>query len=338
MDLYEAIGKRDLEAKTMLFVVTGGGALGEKALFAGGEPVWVSEGGAFFEARKDLFAGITQNGTITVDGKEVFCELLGSEKKLVVCGGGHVGAEVVGLAKTLGFRVIAVEDREEFAENARKRGADEVILGGYEEAIDGIESDEDTYFVVVTRGHRSDLECVRAAMKKARAYVGMIGSRNHAVVVKEALLKEGVPEDTVSALHAPIGLPIGSQTPEEIAVSIMAEIIKVKNTEYRSSGFSKEMMKILLTEGRGPVALAVITKLEGSGPRGTGTRMLIRADGSIVGTIGGGGLEAAAIAKAKEMIASGEKIYLLHMEMTNSRAEEEGMVCGGRADILLETV
>ena len=125
------------------------------------------------------------------------------------------------------FKTVIIDDREEYANKERFPKAERTIAEpDFDHAFDHIETDEDSYIIIVTRGHRGDLQVLREALKRPFAYLGMIGSRRKNRLLYDELLKEGVSQELIDRVHAPIGLDIGSETPEEIAISIVAEIIK----------------------------------------------------------------------------------------------------------------
>ena len=201
----------------------------------------------------------------------------------------------------------------------------------------------------MTRGHRYDTECLEAILRKPYAYVGMMGSRRRVAIVKDQLEAKGVCREALDGVHTPIGLKIGAETPEEIAVSVMAEIIQVKNAGFgkdgkaercRTGGYSTELLDAVLDpdDSREKV-LATIISRKGSAPRSVGTKMLIRADGTTVDTIGGGCIESEVIRKALLMMrAEDEGFRLCTVDMTADAAEDEGMVCGGVVEVMLEKV
>ncbi len=120
---------------------------------------------------------MTSSGILKSVGQRIFVERFGAAPQLVVCGGGHVGASVVRLAKLLGLPVTALEDRPEFAEELRSRG-DPVLCLPFAEGLGEYSGGQETYFVVVTRAHSCDIACLRSILQKPAAYVGMMGSRN----------------------------------------------------------------------------------------------------------------------------------------------------------------
>lgn len=270
----------------------------------------------------------------------VFRERISRTPKLVICGAGHVSMPIIRMGKMLGFTVTVLEDRPKFADNARAAGADTVICEMFRDGLSQVKGDSDTWFVIVTRGHRYDTECLEAILKKTYAYVGMMGSRRRVAIVKDQLAEKGVDREALERVHTPIGLKISAETPEEIAVSIMAEIIQVKNSRERGGGYSKELLGDLTDPAKpGKRVLATIISRKGSAPRGVGTKMLIREDGSTVDTIGGGCVESEIIQKALLMMRmDGPGLQICRVDMTMDAAEDEGMVCGGVVEVMLEMV
>jgi xanthine dehydrogenase accessory factor len=149
--------------------------------------------------------------------------------RLIVVGAGHIGKAVARLGSLLDFSVTVIDDREEFANIVNVPEADEVVLAEIAEAVRAVEDSPDNYFVIVTRGHQKDAEALRAALGREAAYVGMIGSRRKIELMQCEFLENGwATAGRWAAIHAPIGIDIGSRTVEEIAVSIAAELVKVR--------------------------------------------------------------------------------------------------------------
>ncbi len=359
LELYQKIEEMDQDSLNIILTVIEGSSIGEKALLCDCKLVYESVSGGFFTVYKDEIEKIDTAGIFAAGGQRVFAEFLCREKRMVICGGGHVSIPIIKMGLMTGFHVTVLEDRPMFADNARRAGASEVFCEPFEDGLEKIEGDEDTYFVIVTRGHRYDQTCMERIVRKRHAYIGMIGSRKRSAMVKEMVIEGGADPEIVGSVYSPIGLHIGAETPEEIAVSIMAEIIQVKSQKRRSSGYSGELMDALL--GRMAVAgkqtrneksddrdirnvqerrvLATIIARRGSAPREAGTKMLILPDGKCVGTIGGGCAEAEILRKALWMLRSDENSpRMCYVDMTGRDAEEEGMVCGGVIDVLLEVV
>jgi len=159
---------------------------------------------------------------------EVFVEPLVPEPPLVVCGGGHVAKALVPLARSVGFAPILVEDLEELGTAERFPDAVQIIDSFDVRDWKGVPLDERTYAVVVTRDHAQDQALLEALIGKDLAYLGMIGSKRKVEMFKQRLTLKGIDPSRFAALHAPVGLEIGAQTPEEIAVAIVAELIQVR--------------------------------------------------------------------------------------------------------------
>ncbi|MCR4817806.1 MAG: XdhC family protein [Fretibacterium sp.] len=332
---YDKLPELDPGRETLILTLLDGSGMGEKALLSDGEIVWTSGQDEFFS----LHAGEAQNvtGVQEIDGRRVYSERLEHEKKIVICGAGHVSIPIIRLGRMIGCRVTCIDDRPSFAGNAREAGADPVLCDSFENALNTITGDKDTFFVIVTRGHRWDQQCLKAIAAKPHAYIGLMGSVKRVRMVKENLLRSGVPKDVLDEVHTPIGLKIGAETPEEIAVSVMAEIIEVKNRHGRGAGYPDAILKALGQPGR-KVLLTLIAR-RGSAPRSVGTKMLVLPDGTCVGTIGGGCAEAALIQKARDMLSGGTlRPQLYHVDLAREEAAEAGMVCGGTLELLLEVL
>jgi xanthine dehydrogenase accessory factor len=146
-----------------------------------------------------------------------------------IMGAGHVGLAAARLAKSVGFRTVVMDDREEFANRQRFPEADEIrVLDSFQGCFDGMSVDESSFIVILTRGHVHDKTVLARALEARPGYLGMIGSRRKRDAVYDALAEEGVPRERLAEVHSPIGLSIGARTPEEIAVSIVAEMILVR--------------------------------------------------------------------------------------------------------------
>ena len=337
-DFYEAVNQLDPNNRNLAMTVIEGKAFGEKALLSGHKMVWRTEGSSFFRNFQQELEQFDVGGLYTVGGQKIFCELLGREKKLVICGGGHVSVALVRMGVMTGYEITVLEDRSEFADQAREAGADRVICESFDSGLAQISGDQDTFFVIATRGHRYDQICLAAIVRKPHAYIGMVGSRKRVAVVKEKLIADGADPDVVGGIYSPIGLEIGAETPEEIAVAILAEMISVRRKNRENDGYSRALLQAILGKSESKV-LATIVIRTGSAPRKEGTKMLILPDGSCVGTIGGGSVEAEVLAEGLRMLRDSEKRpQLFHVDMSGATAEDEGMVCGGVIDVLLEVI
>lgn len=162
--------------------------------------------------------------------KMVFLEPVLPLPRLVIAGAGHVGKALSHLGRLLDFEVTVVDDRSEFANSANLPDADNIIVKNIGEALSEIEKDKDTYVVIVTRGHKDDAEALKQCLGSGAFYTGMIGSRTKIARMRTEFLSKGwATEEEWSKIHAPIGIDISSVTVEEIAVSIAAQLVKVRN-------------------------------------------------------------------------------------------------------------
>ena len=162
---------------------------------------------------------------VAENGAEYFVEAYTTPPQLVICGGGHVSKAIAPLAKTLGFRLFITDDRQEFANEERFPEADMVVPLKPEEALPQLPINPNTFIVVATRGHRYDNVALEAAARTPARYVGLMGSLRKAILIYEDLIRSGVPMERIKEIRSPIGLDIRARTPEEIAVSIMAEVL-----------------------------------------------------------------------------------------------------------------
>jgi len=166
----------------------------------------------------------------------LFFEPIDQDPELLLFGGGHIATFVSPLAKMIGFRVNVFDDRSDFANREKFPEADEIYAMPYREAFDKIVIRESSYIVIITRGHSGDQEVLDRVLKSqvSPAYIGMIGSVHKRDALYKAMIENGTCEHVLSQVHSPIGLDIGAQTPAEIAVSIIAEIIRIRACGDRS--------------------------------------------------------------------------------------------------------
>jgi xanthine dehydrogenase accessory factor len=166
--------------------------------------------------------------------KYAFAEPITPAPFVVLCGAGHISACVAPLAKMVGFRVVVLDDRQEFANSERFPRVDKVCVGPFVQMLAEISITKSTYVVIVTRGHAYDKVVLETVLDRDPAYIGMIGSIRKRDALYNALIKKGVSQKKLATVYSPIGTAIDAQTPEEIAVSIVGELIKV-----RAGGASK---------------------------------------------------------------------------------------------------
>ena len=180
------------------------------------------------------------------DAYEVMLEIVEAPVTLLICGGGHIGLSLATIGEHVGFSVAVMDDREMFANQERFPMADRVMSGEFAEMLREFPIGPTTYVVMVSRGHKQDETCLRGVVGRGAAYVGMIGSKRRVSTVLRHLAEEGLDIDDLERVYTPIGFDLGAETPEEIAVSIIAELIAV-----RRGGSGRPMR-----EGRPPIRIA----------------------------------------------------------------------------------
>lgn len=157
----------------------------------------------------------------------VFIETFSPEKKIIIVGAGHISIALSKIAHMLGFRIIIIDERKDFANKKRFSYAENIIVDKPNKAIKKINIDNNTYIVIITHGHKYDYEALREVCGSKAKYIGMIGSSSKIKNIFKRLMEEGVKKECLKKVFAPIGFNLGGQNPEEIAVSIMAQIISV---------------------------------------------------------------------------------------------------------------
>ena len=182
-----------------------------------------------------------ETGLICGGQMDVYIEPIEPSPELYVIGAGHVGFHLARVAHEVGFRVHVVDDREKFANRERFPDAVEIVVEDIPAWIGRTQLPPHAYVVIVTRGHTNDLEALRALAPRDLRYLGLIGSRAKVARIYEQLVADQIAPDTLKHVHAPIGLDIGAVTPQEIAVSILAELIAVKHGKI--SGSAGQPMK-----------------------------------------------------------------------------------------------
>lgn len=157
----------------------------------------------------------------------LFWDRLSRRRSALILGAGHISQPLTSLLTLLGYAVTVVDDRPDFANQARFPEAEQVVCREFGQALSELTLSGFGAIIVVTRGHRSDMECLRAVIDQPAGYVGMIGSQGRVALVRKAMAEAGVDAEALKRLRAPIGLNIGAETPAEIALSIAAEIVAV---------------------------------------------------------------------------------------------------------------
>lgn len=158
-----------------------------------------------------------------------YTETIGLPLIAYIAGGGHVGLAVSRIMKSLGFYVVVFDHRDDVFTIEQNKFADEIIIAKYEDIGNRIIEGERSYIIIATPMHSGDKDTLKSVIDKNVKYIGMMGSKRKIKTIFEALLKDGVDEELFKKVHTPIGIEIEAETPEEIAISIAAEIIKVKN-------------------------------------------------------------------------------------------------------------
>lgn len=266
-------------------------------------------------------------------------------ERLLLLGGGHVSHALARLAATLDFAVTVVDDRPDFASRERFPEAEEIVCDGFEHAIRTLVLRRSDYVCVLTRGHRWDAQCLRALLTGTEpAYLGMIGSKRRVKGLLGALAEDGYDQERLSRIHAPIGLMIGAVTPEEIAVSIAAQLIEHRHDHAsRESGESLaqtntdlNMLRFLAGDAK-KKAFCLVLDTRGSTPVKSGAAMAVDELGRGYGTVGGGCGEAEVMRRARALLQNGGSATM-EVDMTDDAAAEDGLTCGGTMRVYLEAL
>jgi xanthine dehydrogenase accessory factor len=175
---------------------------------------------------------VTHTAVLPLGKTRVVVDRLRRLKTLYCFGAGHVAVPTARLAALVGFRVVVVDDRAEYANAARFPEADKIlVIKDFNQACDGLDIDADSYIVIVTRGHQYDRAVLEQSLRTKAGYIGMISSRRKREAIYEYLTSQGFKKERLEQVHSPIGIDIGGETPEEIAVSIVGELIKVRSEQ-----------------------------------------------------------------------------------------------------------
>lgn len=267
--------------------------------------------------------------------ESTFAETLSEPLRLFILGAGHVGGSLAMLAQHLEFNIYLCDPRPDILYTREYLDNVTLIEADYKTVFRDGDLRATDFLVILTPGHKEDANCLELALQIPLAYRGMIGSRSKVLRTKESLMERGVDKKLLDTVYAPIGLDIKAQTPYEIAVSILAEMIEVYRTKEHAI-IEKDVADAILAADE-PLVVCTIIEKRGSGPREVGTRMLVNLAGHrVAGTVGGGAVEAAAIQRATDFLQSDEPIAIERYVLSNSEASDLGMVCGGSAKILFE--
>ena len=298
----------------------------------------------FQELQTALLQG---NPAVLSFGPDKACKrLFQPQARLILLGGGHVSHALSQLAAMLEFDLVVVDDRAEFACQDRFPTASSILCAPFADAILSLHITASDYVCVLTRGHSFDELCIRTLLAGTfPAYLGMIGSLRRIQGMMELLLSDGYPEHLLKQIHAPIGLPIGSQSPAEIAISIAAQLIKQRSL-YRKQAQEQGILPVMSAEqsvlaclaNETASAVAIIVETSGSSPAKPGALMAVFSDGSIAGTIGGGIGEEEVRKQAYFMLQNHIEQKTVSIDMTGEVAAAQGMVCGGRMKVWIELI
>jgi xanthine dehydrogenase accessory factor len=239
----------------LLTLIDDGARAGVRALIDpdGGEPpvmpieippaAFAQLGARIRDARPGLFvldrvAGLKpvthlESAPASSGAPRVFIDPVAGALRLIIVGAGHIAQPLATLGKLMGWHVTVIDDRASFASRERFPAADELIVRPFGPAIDALRLDRYCYLVAVTRGHAFDEEAVRAALRQPCGFVGMIGSRRRVKATLDRIQEGGVPTEQLDRVHAPLGLDLGAETPEEIALAIVAEMVRERRQEVR---------------------------------------------------------------------------------------------------------
>lgn len=265
---------------------------------------------------------------INTDDGEIFVENIEEPLKLYIFGAGHVSKAVYNQAELLDIKCTVVDDREEFLSEQRFKNALRVCTTDYKATIDAFDFKESDAVVIMTRGHKDDYLVLKSVLEKGGImprYIGMIGSKGKVEYVYDKLRNDGIKNSTLDMVHAPIGLPFDTETPAEIALSVMAEIYTFKHS--KGTSIVEENTVEALKTAKDAIECIIIQK-HGSGPRNVGSRMIVKKD-EVIGTVGGGAVEAACISDARDMLKNGSATMQKDYSLESQTAENLGMVCGG---------
>lgn len=285
-------------------------------------------------------SGKSSSATVKIDAEdqlELFVHGFLPDPRLIIFGGGHVGAALCRAAAQLDFEIIVIDDRPSFARQEAHPQAHRVICESYERAFNLLTPSAADYIVIVTRGHQHDRLCLEKSLRREAAYVGMIGSRHRVAAQLKDMAASGFSAADLKQVHSPIGLSIGAITEGEIAISILAEIIGVRRAGNSNEAAAvivlQELMRI--EQGQERAVLVTMISSKGSTPRKAGSQMVVYPDGSLVGTIGGGCSESEARREAL-LCLDQKKSGRLKLRLTADAAAEEGMACGGIMELYFE--
>ena len=300
-----ALEAGDLERKTIF-------ETGEQAIYHDGQFIVGSQGKPVEEAS--------------------LVEHIKPEPHLFIFGAGHVSKALYDLAVLQNMKVTIADERAEVC-NAERFPLANRILMPYSTILRTQFDVVSPYYVIVTHGHSYDADCLEYALNHRCSYIGMIGSKGKVAATMEKMLAKGYKQEALDRVCSPIGLKIGAVTPEEIAISIMAEVISYFRSDKNLVTIDPNLVKVMAS-GHG-VDVRIVEK-HGSAPRSVGSQMFVSEDGKLYGTIGGGAIENKSIEIAKQMLKDNLSYHLEHFTLDAS--SDLGMICGGNAKVIFSLI
>ena len=254
------------------------------------------------------------------------------EPHLFIFGAGHVSKALYDLAVLQDMKVTVADERIEVCNEQRFPLANRILLP-YTDMLQTQFDVVSPYFVIVTHGHCYDSQCLEYALNHQCSYIGMIGSEGKVAATMEKMLAKGYTQEQLDKVCSPIGIKIGAVTPEEIAISIMAEIISYFRSDKNLVTVDPNLVRVMAS-GHG-VDVRIVEK-HGSAPRSVGSQMFVSEDGKLYGTIGGGAIENRSIELAKQMLKDNLSYHL--EQFTLDASSDLGMICGGNAKVIFTLI
>lgn len=350
LDIYRDFYKDSMHQDMVLMLCVSGAHKGDKLLVS--ENTVVGENQIlqddFLKNHINDIEDLSGAGLVKIEDDEVFVIKASKHSRLIILGAGHVAKALVDIVKNLEFEVFVIDDRKELIDESERPENCDFICGDYKDIIAGLDERADDYYVCMTRGHRFDMECVRAILGRKHTYVGLMSSKFRAQKLRQDLVSEGYDIGKVNKIHSPIGLSIGAKSPYEIAVSVAGELIKHRYESGLAISIDDRIIGALDFTNCHKVICIIIDK-RGSAPRLPGTTMVINEDGTIAGTIGGGIIEKNIIDKALDMINkakeqgdAGARNDIVSEIVTQSvmaaDVVDDGMLCGGKVTVYMELI
>lgn len=294
---------------------------------------------------------VTEPGVIQdAERGEVWIEPFRPAPRLILLGAGHIASPLAAGAQLLGWPVVVADDRPAMLAPERFPAGARLCGGEWEEALATIDPGPQDLLFLATRAHGHDLTCLRWLAGRPLAWLGMIGSHRRVAQIREHLAAEGVDGDWLDRLRTPVGLDIGAETPAEIAIAVLAELVLARRGGsgaplsertgpriHPGRRFEETDWSALIqtATGSGPVALATVVRTWGHSPRAPGAKMLVWRDGRIWGSIGGGCGEAEVRRAALDSLDEGRP-QLYQVDLLDHPEELDGSICGGRYLVLIE--